>query len=111
MPNPYNAAPSGPPQSFRVVAISSTSIRLTWAAPLPEEVNGIITSYRITIAEIEGGEVLQQTTSASASLLVVRSLRPYYSYRCTIAAFTVASGAHAITEVTTFQEGSKLSML
>ena len=92
-----------------MVAISSTSIRLTWAAPLPEEVNGVITSYRITITEIEGGEVLQQTTSASDSLIVVHSLRPYYTYQCTIAAFTVAIGPNAITEVTTFQEGNKLS--
>ena len=109
MSNLFNAAPSGPPQSFRVLAISSTSIRLTWAAPLPQEVNGVITSYRITIAEIEGVEVLQQTTSASASLLVVHSLRPYYTYRCTIAAFTVAIGPDVIAEVTTFQEGSNLS--
>ena len=100
-------APNGPPQSFRVVAISSTSIRLTWTAPLPEEQNGVITSYRITVTEVESGEeVLQRTTASSVSFLIVDSLRPYYGYRCTIAAFTIAIGPEALVEVTTFQEGN-----
>ena len=98
-------APSGPPQSYRAVAISSTSIRLTWAAPLAEEQNGVITSYRITITNIETGEVMQRTASASDSFLIVNSLRPHVTYRCTIAAYTIAVGPETFVDVTTLQEG------
>ena len=97
-------APSGPPQSFQAVAISSTSIRLTWAAPLPDEKNGVIVSYTITVTDVESGEVVQQTSS-SASLLIVGSLNPYHTYQCAVAATTVATGPEAFIEVTTFQEG------
>ena len=99
------SAPSGPPQSFRVVAISSTSIRLTWTAPLPEEQNGVITSYRITVTEVESGQVLQRTTSGSDSLIIISSLRPHFTYRCAIAAYTIALGSETTAEVTTLQEG------
>ena len=92
-------APSGPPQSFRAVAISSTSIRLTWRAPLQEEQNGVITSFRITITDVgvtiiegTGGVVIERSAQASSTLLVVDSLSPHSSYRCTIAAFTIAIG-------------------
>ena len=104
-------APSGPPRSFRVVAISSSSIRLTWMAPLVEEQNGVITSYEVTITDDESGEVLQRTTSAAESLLVVDSLRPYHTYQCAIAAFTVAVGPQSYAEVTTFQEGKKCAII
>ena len=103
----YFSAPSGPPQSFRVVAISSTSIRLTWLAPLAEEQNGVITSYRITVTEVESGErVLEMTAAASDTLLIINSLNPHFTYRCSISAVTIATGPKISTEVTTFQEGS-----
>ena len=104
------SAPSGPPQSFRVVAISSTSIRLTWAAPLAEDQNGVITSYRITVTEIESGEVLQRTTSASDSLLIISSLHPHFTYHCAIAAYTIAIGTETFAEVTTLQEGNQCTL-
>ena len=102
------SAPSGPPQSLRVIAVSSMSIRLTWGAPLAEDQNGVLTSYRITVTEIESGEVLQRTVSASDSFLVVNSLRPHSLYRCTVAAFTIAIGPEANYEVTTLQEGNAI---
>ena len=101
------SAPSGPPQSFQVVAISSTSIRLTWSAPPAEEQNGVITSYRITVVEVEsGGRVLERTTAASDTLLIVDSLDPHFPYRCSIAAVTIAVGPEISAQVTTFQEGN-----
>ena len=45
------------------------------------------------------------------SLLLVDSLRPYRTYQCTIAAFTIAIGPEAIAEATTFQEGNHLTRL
>ena len=103
----YLPAPSGPPQSFRVVSLGSTSIRLTWSAPLVEEQNGVITSYRVTITEVESGErVLERTAAASDTLLIVNSLDPHFTYRCSIAAVTVAIGPETSAQVTTLQEGN-----
>ena len=75
-------------------------------SPLAEEQNGVITSYRITITETGSGEVLQKTTSASDSLIIVNLLRPHFLYQCTIAAFTNAIGPEAYDQVTTLQEGN-----
>ena len=89
------------------MAISSTSIRLTWSAPLAEEQNGVITSYRVTVTEVESGErVLEMTAAANDTLLIVKFLDPHSSYRCSIASVTIAAGPEISTEVTTFQEGN-----
>jgi receptor-type tyrosine-protein phosphatase Q len=89
------------------VAIGSTSIRLTWSAPLAEEQNGVITSYRITITEVEsGGRVLETTAAATDTLLIINDLDPHFTYRCSIAAMTIAIGPVISAQVTTFQEGS-----
>ena len=98
-------APSGPPLSFTVMAVSSVSIRLTWVSPLPEDLNGVLVSYRVTIMEAETEAVFQQTTAFDTNSLVVSSLHPYYKYRCSVAAFTVAFGPNAYAEVRTLPEG------
>ena len=69
----------------------------------------MITSYRITVTEIESGErVLETTAAASDVLLIVNDLDPHSTYRCSIAAVTVAIGPETSTQVTTFQEGNLL---
>ena len=89
------------------MAISSTSIRLTWSAPLADEQNGVITSYRVTVTEVESGEtVLERTEAASVTFLIVDSLDPHFTYSCSIAAVTIAIGPETLVEVTTFQEGN-----
>ena len=89
-----------------MVAISSTSIRLSWLAPRGEQQNGVITSYRITLTDTESGQVSQRTTAANDLVLIIDSLLPYHTYQCTIAAFTVAIGPETSAQVTTFQEGT-----
>lgn len=49
--------------------------------------------------------MLQQIASASDSFLVISSLSPYFTYRCAIAAYTVALGPETFSLVTTLQEG------
>ena len=67
----------------------------------------MITSYGITVTEVESGErVLEMTAAASDALLIVDSLNPHFTYRCSIAAVTIATGPEASAEVTTFQEGN-----
>ncbi len=67
----------------------------------------MITSYRITIAEAGSGErVLETTAAATDTLLIVNDLDPHFTYRCSIAAVTVAVGPETSADVTTLQEGN-----
>ena len=106
-PFPFTiTAPTGVPQNVAAVAVSSSSIRFTWAAPFPEEQNGIIRAYNITITERETEIILFYETEGTATLLIVNSLHPFYSYRCSIAAVTVALGPAAVVDVQTLPEGT-----
>ena len=60
------------------------------------------------ITELEGGVVLERTTPPSDSVLIVDSLRPYFTYQCSIAAFTIAIGPEATAEVTTLQRSKPI---
>ena len=66
------------------MAISSTSIILTWEPPLIHERNGIITTY--TITQVVAGNVTVFTTTAL--MLQVDDLRPFTSYTYDVAAST-----------------------
>ena len=90
---------------MRVVAISSSSIRLTWEPPRPEDQNGIIVAYNITITEAETGRVTYFQKEGTESLLIVNFLHPYYTYQCSISAETIGPGPPAFASVTTPQAG------
>lgn len=47
-------APSGPPTSVTVLALSSTSIVITWNNPEEFESNGILTGFVIVLTDAEG---------------------------------------------------------
>ena len=84
--------------------MSSSRIRLTWAAPIPEEQNGIIQAYHISITELETGEVLRFQTNGTATIMNINSLHPFYTYNCTVAAYTIGLGPSAYTKTQTFSE-------
>jgi receptor-type tyrosine-protein phosphatase Q len=72
----------------------------------------MIISYRIIIAEVGSGErVLETTTAATDTLLIINDLDPHFTYRCSIAAVTVAVGPETSAEVTTLQEGNSYCMI
>ena len=48
----YVTAPSGPPRTVNALALSSTSILITWDNPGEFEANGIITSFEIRLRDI-----------------------------------------------------------
>lgn len=41
----------GDPQDVRVVALNSTSIRVTWKPPLAKDRNGVIRGYHVHVQE------------------------------------------------------------
>ena len=100
-----HTVPSGPPENVQVATISSTSIKLLWDPPIPQDQNGIIQAYNITLTEAETGRLLNFQEEVTLSFLVVNFLHPYYTYQCRISAVTIGPGPAAYINVTTHQDG------
>lgn len=86
-------APSAPPQNVSVVALSPTKIQIAWSPPPAIDTNGVLIFYDVTVMELETGQ--QWELSSTQQQLNVTSLHPYYSYQCTVAAFTVSRGTYS----------------
>lgn len=67
--------------------------------------NGDITSYRISIIEIETSQLLTFSTVPTDSIYVVNNLHPFYNYNCSVAAYTNGLGPSAYYIVQTLPEG------
>ena len=98
--------PTGAPLSVEAVAVSSSSIRITWNPPLPEQQNGVIRSYYINVTELPTGIVREIVAHGDESIEIVNLLHPYYVYECTIAAFTVGLGPTAFAQALTDTAGN-----
>ncbi len=105
-----NVVPTGAPLSVSAASISSSSIRISWQAPLLELQNGQITSYRINILELETGIVMTFSTVPTDSIYVVNSLHPFYNYNCSVAAYTNGLGPIAYDVVQTLPEGDGMKV-
>ena len=91
-------------------ALSSSSLMLTWLPPPPGSHNGIIREYRINITEIQTGNTF--LLSSTSLTIAVTSLHPYYTYECTVSAYTVATGPFTEpTIITTPEDGIKFECL
>lgn len=84
------AVPSGPPQSISAEPADPSTLVLHWQPPLSEERNGIIRLYIINVTEQES-DVMEQHVSIHQTI-TIPSLHPYYVYRYSVAAQTVALG-------------------
>lgn len=102
----FFVAPTGTPQSVRAASISSTSIIISWQAPLLHLQNGEITSYRISVLELETGLLMSFTTVPTDSIYVVNSLHPFYNYNSSVAAYTNGLGPTDYYVVQTLPEGT-----
>ena len=99
------AVPTGTPQLVEAVAVSSSSIRITWIPPPEEEQNGVIRSYFINVTELQTGSVREFEAYGDESIQIVNQLHPFYTYECAIAAFTVGLGPAAFTQTMTYPAG------
>ena len=109
-PFSFAIAPVHPPASIRVVNVTSTSIGLSWIPPRKLFANGVIRHYIIQINETNTGKNYSVQTS-SQPVRIFGDLHPYYTYRLSIQAMTVATGpwSSPIT-VTTLQDGKPISL-
>ena len=99
-------APSSVPGNIRVDIVSTVSVQVSWQPPPLEEQNGIITGYHIRVLGLNTDDnyVLPLVNDTS---LVVESLHPFYAYRFSVAAQTVAIGPFSAAVTQKLPEGSK----
>ena len=87
-------APTLAPRDVLLTAVDSTTLSASWMPPPLEHQNGIIREYRFNITERETGMAYYQV--AAAPFLTLSSLHPFYTYICTVAAFTIARGPYSV---------------
>ncbi|XP_061620672.1 receptor-type tyrosine-protein phosphatase delta isoform X30 [Phyllopteryx taeniolatus] len=85
--------PSGPPTEVRCSSPTSTSILVSWQAPLTESQNGIITRYSIQYAATEGEDTAARHLAdipSESSRYLLEHLEKWTEYRVTVTAHTDA---------------------
>ena len=97
--------PTGPPLNIMAVSINSKSILLSWEAPRVDLQNGIIRAYNISVLELESSQEQSFTVSGLDNFQIVTSLHPFYSYNCSVAAFTIERGPIGFVAIRTLPEG------
>ena len=98
------AAPESSPEDVVLSAVSSTSIIVSWSPPPTQFQNGVITEYRINITELDTGSDFLYTTATTT--ILIQLLHPFYTYECTVSAYTVDEGPYSeIITITTPEDG------
>lgn len=99
----FLVAPEGAPVGVSSSSITSNSLTLTWLPP--ENPNGVIRYYTISVLEIDTGTNF--TYQAQSTSFSIGDLHPYYTYLFTVSAVTVAEGPNSLGHrVTTLQDGT-----
>lgn len=88
------------------MALSSSSIFLSWNPPLLGERNGIIVEYRINITELDTGNVL--TLVSYSTFITVQFLHPYYTYASIVSAVTIDEGPYSEIFIIVTPEDGKI---
>ena len=100
-------APTSPPEDVTITNVSSTEIYISWTEPLEDQINGIIRNYEIELAEVETNVIITETTAHNE--IIVSSLHPYYQYKVSVAAVTIATGPFSTPlSVTTKEAGNSI---
>lgn len=81
------------------------AITLSWDPPSPDQQNGILRSYLISLESEEDAHT--QNVSAFLRSVRINGLRPYTEYNCTIRAVTIGIGPSSGPILrTTFEDGN-----
>ena len=81
-------APSAPPETVTVDEIYPNSIELSWSPPPPQNHNGEIIGYNITVTATSTG--ITFTVFSVANSTVIGTLTPFTTYIYSVAAVTGA---------------------
>ena len=105
----FVAAPTLAPEGVVITAIDSRTLLISWLPPHFDHRNGIIREYRVNITERETEMVYRLATAATS--LTVSSLHPFYTYDCTLTAFTIAEGPYSVEVNITMPEDGMSSLV
>ena len=89
------------------VFINSTSLRITWAPPLPSDRNGIIHGYNVSY-NISAGE--EKSIFVNDTSVELAGLQKFTFYNVSVQAFTVGSGPIDSTVVRTDSDGEFMNL-
>ena len=97
--------PAAAPRNIRIIAQSSTTLNISWAAPI--RTNRYIQRYNISCSGL-GVSWSHQTADNTTFSTIVTGLRPYTQYSCCISAIiSTAEGARACRSPRTPESGRK----
>ena len=87
------------------MALSSTSIILTWDPPPEDHHHGEIDSYTVLCTDVNSGGSLSEHATAVTNITIT-GLHPFYTYKCNVSAVTVGYGPFSdTTDTTTLEDG------
>lgn len=100
--------PTGPPVNVELQSVTSTSAVISWREPSPDQHNGILLGYSVTVTNAKETIKLQiNTTKIFVSDVVLSPLKPFTTYNVSAAAATI-NGTGPLSsplEFTTAQAG------
>ena len=96
------SAPNSPPVIITHYAIDSRTVAFQWDPPPPQDHNGIIREYVVTISIVGSNETQTQTFTGTTA--IIGSLIPSFTYQFTVAAYTIATGPYSTSVNITLPE-------
>lgn len=83
--------------------LSSSIVQITWLPPHPEQQNGLISYYVVSLYSFETYETSHYNTTAA--FVQFTGLHPFYNYECHVAAFTIGPGPNKIITFQMAEDG------
>ena len=106
----FTSAPDSPPQHPNAIALSSTSIHVSWDPPILQDHNGVIREYHVNVTEAVSSSVTEHVINQTQ--LIVTGLKPFHVYYCSIQAVTVDEGPYTVSvSVVTKEAGMYFDIL
>ena len=100
---------TGPPTNLAAPRTTTSSLSLTWNPPRFDLQNGIIRHYVVYIDDISNGNSWQLTSNVSR--ITINNLQPFFTYNCSVAAFTIGVGPISDSLVVTLPQARKLAIV
>ena len=104
-------APSGPPLSIQLTAESFSSVTLSWEPPLPEQQNGRIVRYHVTVTDAAltaNRDLTYDISDGRVQLIDVLDADTSYAIRMAAATSAGVGPFSAIRTVTTLRNGKSI---
>lgn len=93
----FTSAPGGPPTSFHILVLNSTSVELQWNLPLANLRNGNIRGFRVFVEGIEDmTDLAIDVNNSEATEYIVNGLQPSTLYTFSVLAYTTSDGPRSI---------------